>query len=104
MVDTHRNQSIIEALEKVEHPAIATTLSDLGIIRDIEISPEGKVTLTLILPFPNVPDNIRDYMVGSLAAAAQSAKGELIKVNLAFMNEEERQNFLIKEQLHWRDK
>ena len=102
MTDTHKKQNIMEAIKNVEHLAIATTLLDLGIIRDIEIAPDGKATLTLVLPFPNVPDNIRDYMVNSLASAAQSADGELTQVNMAFMNEEEQQNFLIKEQQHWR--
>jgi len=56
----------------------------------------------MVLPFPSIPDNVRDYMVNSLAAAAQSAGGELAKVNLAVMNEAERQNFLTKEQQNWR--
>lgn len=102
MVDSHRNQNILAAIEKVEHPAIATTLLELGIIRDIEVAPDGKVTLTLVLPFQNIPDNIRDYMVNGLAAAAQSAGGELTEVKLMVMNEGELQNFLTKEQQHWR--
>ena len=102
MAETHIDQNIIESLEKVEHPAIATTLLDLGILKNLEVTHDRKVTLTLVLPFPNIPENIRDYMVNNLAAAAQSAGGELTKVNLAFMNEEEQQNFLTKEQQHWR--
>ena len=34
MAETHINQNIIESLEKVEHPAIATTLLDLGILKN----------------------------------------------------------------------
>lgn len=103
MSDTHNNQTILAAIERVEHPAIATTLLDLGIIGDVEVAPDGKVTLALVLPFQNIPDNIRDYMLDSLAAAAQSAGGELSGVKLMVMNERERQNFLTKEQQHWRD-
>lgn len=102
MSNSHKNQTILAAIARVGHPAIATTLLDLGIIRDIKITSDGKVTLTLVLPFPNIPDNIRDYMVNSLAATARSADGELIEVNLAVMNDEERQHFLTKEQQHWR--
>lgn len=58
--------------------------------------------LSMILPFPNIPDNGRDYMVNSLATAAQIAGGELTKVQLASMNDEELQNFLAKEQQNWR--
>jgi metal-sulfur cluster biosynthetic enzyme len=102
MRDSHKNQTVLAAIERVEHPAIATTLLDLGIIRDTQVSPDGKVTLTLAVPFPNIPDNIRDYMVNSRAAAAQSAGGELIGVKLMVMNEADLQNFLTKEQQHWR--
>jgi metal-sulfur cluster biosynthetic enzyme len=99
---SHTNQTILAAIEQVEHPAIAATLLDLGIISDTQISPDGKVTLILALPFANIPDNIRNYMVSSLAAAAQAAGGELIEVKLTVMNEADVQNFLIKEQQHWR--
>ncbi len=80
----------------------ATTLLDLGILKNPEITRDGKVAITLVLPLLNIPDNIRYYFVNSLAAAAQTAGGELTEVNLAIMNEEERQNFLIKEQQNWR--
>jgi hypothetical protein len=80
----------------------ATILLDLGILKNPEITRDGKVAITLVLLFLNIPDNIRYYFVNSLAAAAQTAGGELTEVNLAIMNEEERQNFLIKEQQYWR--
>ena len=102
MPENQNHQDILNALEKVEHPSIATTLTNLGMLRDPQAGPEGKVSLTLVLPFPNIPDQIRDYMINSLAGAAQSAGGELTKVQLAVMSEEERQNFLSKEQQYWR--
>lgn len=102
MLESQTNQNIMDALEKVEHPSIATTLLNLGMLGDIELTPDAKVSLTLVLPFPGIPDTIRDYMVNSLAGAARSAGGELIKVSLAFMNEAERQNFLTIEQQNWR--
>lgn len=96
------NQNIIRALEIVEHPAIATTLSDLGMLRDIEIDLNGKVALTLALPFAGIPNNIIQHMTNALYRAAQSASGELTKVSLAVMNDEERLDFLTKEQRNWR--
>ncbi|MEA3334948.1 MAG: iron-sulfur cluster assembly protein [Chloroflexota bacterium] len=102
MSDINTNQKVIEAIERVEHPSIATTLLDLGMLRDIEVSSDKKVALTMVLPFPSIPDNVRDYMVNSLATAIQSSGGELVTVNLAVMNEEERQNFLTIEQQNWR--
>jgi metal-sulfur cluster biosynthetic enzyme len=100
---TISSQTITQALEKVEHPAIAATLLNLGTLRGIDIS-SREVTLTLVLPFPNIVENVRDYMVNSLDAAAQSAGGELTKVHLAVMDHTERQSFLTKEQQNWRNK
>ena len=102
MTDNNTKQIIIDALESVEHPAIATTLLHLGILRDHVVANDLTVKLTLMLPFPSIPDNIRDYMVNSLAAAAQSAGGQLVAVKQGLMNDEERQNFLTIEQQNWR--
>ena len=63
MSNTDNSQNIVESLEKVEHPAIATTLLNLGMLRGISVTSDKKVTLTMILPFPSIPDNVRDYMV-----------------------------------------
>jgi metal-sulfur cluster biosynthetic enzyme len=101
MVDTQKD-AILAAIGKVEHPAIATTLLDLGMLRDVLISPEGQTNLALVLPFPSIPENVRNYMVNSLSAAVGSAGGELVKTNGALMNDVERRNFLTKEQQNWR--
>jgi len=70
MSDTNNSQKIIESLEQVEHTAIATTLLNLGMLRDIEVTSGERVALTMVLPFPSIPDNVRGYMVNSLAVAA----------------------------------
>ena len=102
MSNINCRRNIIEVLEKVEHPAIAITLLDLGMLRDHEVDTDGKVSLTLVLPFPSVPSNIRDYLINSLALTTESAGGELTKVDLALMDEDELQTFLAKEQQYWR--
>ena len=102
MSDISSSQDIIEVLEKVEHPAIAATLLDLGMLRDLEVATDGKVSLTLVLPFPSVPTNVRDHLISSLAKAAKSAGGELTNVDLALMNEDEVRTFITTEQQNWR--
>jgi metal-sulfur cluster biosynthetic enzyme len=101
MIDA-QNEAILAAIEKVEHPAIATTLLDLGMLREVVINPSGQTNLTLLLPFPSIPENVRNYMVNSLSAAVGSAGGELVNANVALMNDVERQDFLAKEQQNWR--
>jgi len=102
MLNAQENINVLEAIKGVEHPAIATTLLDLGMVQKITVTPDGEAALTLALPLPNVPDNIRDFLIKSLESATQSAGGELSTVTLALMDEEERQNFLAKEKLYWR--
>ena len=96
------NQNVMETLGKVEHPAIATSLMYLGMLRDVAISPEGQTSLTLVLPFPSIPENVRNYMVNSLSAAVVSAGGELVNVDVALMDDVERRDFLAMEQQKWR--
>ena len=102
MNDKNILKGIIELLEKVEHPSISATLLELGMLRGMEVTPEGKVSFTIVLPFPNIPENVRNYMINSLANAAKTAGGELEKTELAIMNDKERQNFLLIEQQNWR--
>ena len=95
--------SIHLAIQKVEHPAIASSLVDLGMIRDIIYTCEDKtVSLTLVLPVLTIPQNVRDYMVNSLHQALKSVDVELTEVNVAQLTEEERQVFLAIEQQNWR--
>jgi metal-sulfur cluster biosynthetic enzyme len=96
-------ETIQQAINSVEHPEIAASLVDLGMVRDIEFTPEGNgVSFTLVVPFFGIPETVRDYMVGSLYRAIQDAGGELQKVSLAEMTETERQTFFQKEQTLWR--
>ena len=103
MIEKVTENSINEAIQQVEHPAIASSLVDLGMIRDIVYNSEDKtVSLTLVLPVLNIPQNVRDYMVNSLYQALKSVDVELTGVNVAQMTEEERQVFLALEQQNWR--
>jgi len=103
MIENVTKNSIHEVIRQVEHPAITSSLVDLGMIRDVVYTSEDKaVSLTLVLPVLNIPQNVRDYMVNSLHHALKSVDVELTEVNVAQMTEEERQFFLALEQQNWR--
>jgi len=103
MIENVTENSIYLAIQQVEHPAIASSLVDLGMIRDVVYNSEDKtVSLALVLPVLNIPQNVRDYMVNSLYQALKSLDVELTEVNLAQLTEEERQVFLALEQQNWR--
>jgi len=98
-----KRNAILDSINKVEHPEIAMSLADLGMVRDIEYdSKDNGIILTLVLPFFGIPQTVKDYMINSLSQAIKDAGGELKNVNLAQMTEEERQAFLEKENANWR--
>lgn len=81
-------EAILAAINRVEHPEIAKSLLDLGMVRDIEYNPEdNSVVLTLVVPFFGIPRAVRDYMVNSLSKAVKDAGGELKNVKLAQVKE-----------------
>ncbi|MEA1940189.1 MAG: iron-sulfur cluster assembly protein [Candidatus Caldatribacteriota bacterium] len=92
-------EDVRKVLEKIEHPAINSTLIDLGIIKEISIK-ENKVTIIIAFPFPNIP--IGDYFVNSVREAIEnlSAKPE---IKITIMNQEEQKNFLAMEQENWKE-
>lgn len=102
MTNSELTQTITNALHAVEHPSIAATLLDLGMVRGIEINDEGKVDLTLVIPFPAIPEQIRNHTINGLAQAAKAVGGEIVSVKVEVMNDEEKQNFMVKEQANWR--
>lgn len=103
MVEYVIENSIHEAIRQVEHPAIASSLVDLGMIRDVAYTSENKtVSLTLVLPVLDIPQNVRNYMVNSLFQALNSIAVNLTEVNLAQMTAEERQVFFTLEKQNWR--
>jgi metal-sulfur cluster biosynthetic enzyme len=98
-----KRDAILDSINKVEHPEIAMSLVDLGMVRDIEYDPQDDgVILTLVLPFFGIPQAVRDYMVNSLSQSITEVGGKLKNVNLVEMTEEERQAFFEKENAKWR--
>ncbi len=87
-----------KSVEKVQHPAINFSLSELGILKDIDISGE-MLTITLALPFPKIP--IIDTLVNSLIEPLSQYDIE-IGVETVIMTEQERQRFFDLEHQGWK--
>jgi ATP-binding protein involved in chromosome partitioning len=101
MAGSISEQEICRALAEVNHPEIARTLVDLGMLRDIIV--EGrKVSLTLALPLMGIPTQIRDYLVISIRQALANLDASLkAEINVVEMSAEERAKFLVMEQEGW---
>jgi metal-sulfur cluster biosynthetic enzyme len=93
-------QDVQEAIGKVTHPAISRTLVDLGMIKDVGLH-GSEARLTLVLPILSIPEPVKDYLVNSLREEV-AALGLQLEVEIAQMNEEERQAFLAMEQESWK--
>ena len=94
-------QDVQQAIGKVTHPAISRTLVDLGMIKDVGLR-GSEVRLKLVLPILNIPAPVKNYLVNSLREAV-AALGVQLEVEIAQMNDEERQAFLAMEQESWKD-
>ncbi len=95
-------QEIEQIMKNVEHPEIANTLDELGMLRDIKLDNEtGAVSFTLVLPMLTIPVEIRDMILNSLGAALKG-KATKMSVEIAEMTEDERTKFFGLSQANWK--
>ena len=86
------SKQVFDALRGVMHPEIKRNLVELGMIKDVSVEDE-KVTLTLALPFMNIP--IKDDLVRAIKGAVAKLGVNLqVEVNLAEMSQQERAAFM----------
>lgn len=96
-------ETIVQAVAGVEHPEIAMSLVDLGMVRDIAYDPDrNAASATLVIPFMGIPEVVRNYMLNGLYEAMKQAGVETVEFDIAQMTDEERQAFFVKEQTHWK--
>lgn len=96
-------QALLSAISTVEHPEIAATLMDLGMIRQIEYhADEHAVSLVLLLPALGIPEQVRNYLVNSLYQVIQPF-GLQFKVMLGAMDDEARAHFFAISKAAWKD-
>jgi len=91
------DKQVIDVLREVMHPEIEQRdLVGLKMIRDVSVKDE-KVTLTLVLPFREIP--IKDDLVSSVREAVTSLDANLkVEVKLAEMSQQERAAFMTEAQ------
>ena len=100
MAPTISEEDVSQAVGQVMHPAISSSLVELGMAKDITLE-HGKVMLTLALPTLNIPASIKDHLVNSLSKAVTDLGAEA-EIRITEMNQEEQQAFLAMEQESWK--
>ena len=93
-------EDIRQVVAEIKHPAIDRTLVDLGVVKEITVN-GNKVLVTMALPFPGIPTQVRDYLVNSVVEQIKKLDVE-VKVDVTIMNQEELQAFLDMEQESWK--
>ena len=91
------------AIDAVEHPEIRATLPALGMISDVAVNQEDRsLSFTLRLPMLGIPEQVRDYILQSVASAVQPLGVQGVQYRLEEMDESSRQAFFARAQAGWK--
>jgi len=91
-------QDVMKVVSEVQHPAIAYSLLELGIVKDLKVN-GNVVNATFAFPFPNIP--IADQLINSISEPIVSL-GFDFRYSVVVMTEEEKKKFLSMEMKAWR--
>ncbi len=91
---------LAQVITKVPHPFINFSLTDLGIVTDIDLE-DNTVSLEFAWPFPEIP--IRDQLLSSVEKVVTDLGFEL-KFTERVMTPEEKNEFMILEKKGWKNK
>ena len=93
-------EEVWNAIEKVEHPEIAVTLVDLGMVNDIAVRNDTAV-VAMSLPTLAIPELVRDALVESIRKPIESL-GLKMEVEFFEMTEEVRNKFFSLSKANWK--
>ena len=89
---------LAQVITKVPHPYINYSLTELGIVTDIDLE-DNLVTLVFAFPFPEIP--IRDELVNSVEKVVKDLGFEL-EFTERVMTNAEKNDFLALEKQGWK--
>ncbi|MCF8379670.1 MAG: iron-sulfur cluster assembly protein [Bacteroidales bacterium] len=89
---------VADVVTKTEHPAINHTLTDLGIVTDIDLR-DNTVELVFAFPFPEIP--IKDALIASIEDPIREM-GLDLNYSIRTMDAEEKAQFMKMEKEAWR--
>lgn len=94
-------KEIVEkTLKEIDHPEIAKTLFELGMIEDIRFD-DGKVSFILKLPFREIP--IKEFLIEDIKNTLKEKVSDIIvETNLKEMSQEEKAKFVKMAREAWR--
>lgn len=85
-----QSERIHAALATVNDPEIRRPITDLGMVRDVEVDADGAVTVTVLLTVSGCP--LKDTITRDVTAAVSAVSGvSSVAVHLDVMTPEQRQ-------------
>lgn len=100
MPDKVTREDVLKAIEKIEHPEIAATLVELGMILDVAVN--GNVAnVAMALPMLGIPEAVRNALVISIQKPIE-ALGLQLQVQFFEMTPDARDNFFAISQARWK--
>ncbi len=91
------SDQVVDALRPVQDPELHRSIVDLGMVRDVTISPEGRVGVTIALTVPGCP--LRQE-IQSRVTGAVMALGDVSDVTLDFTVMTEAELTALRQRLH----
>ena len=100
MSNEKTTQDLMQVLASVEHPEIAVTLTELGMINDANV--EGTTAnVTMALPMLGIPEMVRNALVESIREPIEEL-GLQLAVQFVEMTPEIRTKFFTLSQANWK--
>lgn len=100
MKDTVTREDVFKEIEKVEHPEIAATLIDLGMILDVAVE-NNVVRVAMALPMLGIPEVVRNLLVQSMKEKIE-ALGAKFELEFFEMDQDARNKFVTISQKNWK--
>ncbi len=93
-------EDILNTLKTVEHPEIAVSLTDLGMILDVAVN-DDTVKIAIALPMLNIPQAVANAILESIYKAIYKFR---LKMQPVFfeMTPESRDNFFALARANWK--
>ncbi len=100
MDKTVTREDVLKVIEQVEHPEIAATLMDLGMILDVAVNGD-QVNVAMALPLLGIPDAVRAALVDSIRKPIEDL-GLNLYVDFFEMTPEARDRFFAISKANWK--
>ena len=93
-------ENVLRAIEQLEHPEIAVSLGDLGMILDVSVQ-GNTVTVAMALPTTEIPEVMRNALINIMHHPLEKL-GLQLQVEFFEMTQEVRSKFFALAQANWK--